>query len=187
VETAVDLLDVPRATPTTDDKIGAQRQHVFKRIARLTHALSAIAKIRIIASRANRKRGNLFAVRERKHELIRAIVERHNAAWLGLRRTRADKRYCCNEPTHALTSAGRIPGQGHLGRQVFWLRESPLDGPFPDCSSGIANKLVAYSCGSSRGFSPRSLNRRVAAYSAQARRASEPPFIEKSGSLSVQV
>ena len=32
-------------------------------------------------------------------------------------------------------------------------------GPFPDCSSGLALALATYSCGRSRGFTPRSLFR----------------------------
>jgi predicted metalloprotease with PDZ domain len=55
-----------------------------------------------------------------------------------------------------ISSNGAIPRQEQRSAGLLASRVAAL-GPFPDRSSGLAFGLAAYSCGRSRGFSPRSL------------------------------
>jgi hypothetical protein len=50
----------------------------------------------------------------------------------------------------------------------------------------MTNELAAYSCGSSRGFAPRSLDRRAALTASPLGAQTKPPFIEKRERLAVR-
>src|SRR5690606_10933364 len=95
----------------------------------------AVAEIRILAQRTDRKRGDLLAVGEREHELVGAIVERHDAARRGFRGGGVEDEERTHEPAHQELPTGPHPGPkasssaGLLALRVFAVRAAfpPLD------------------------------------------------------------